>query len=76
MEELRPIEGPRYRVFDNGTLQVSRATEEDAGSYTCWVENAKGKTAVTASLDIRSKSMLLSRCVSSPAGPVSLRLPT
>ncbi|XP_053785859.1 neural cell adhesion molecule L1-like protein isoform X1 [Desmodus rotundus] len=53
VEELRPIEGPRYRVFDNGTLQVSRATEEDAGSYTCWVENAKGKTAVTASLDIR-----------------------
>ncbi|XP_036905424.1 neural cell adhesion molecule L1-like protein isoform X1 [Sturnira hondurensis] len=53
VEEPRPIEGPRYHVHDNGTLQVSRATEEDAGSYTCWVENAKGKTAVTASLDIR-----------------------
>ncbi|XP_045712821.1 neural cell adhesion molecule L1-like protein isoform X1 [Phyllostomus hastatus] len=53
VEELRPVAGPRHHVYDNGTLRISGATEEDAGSYTCWVENAKGKTAVTASLDIR-----------------------
>lgn len=56
MDEAKPLEGPRYRVHRNGTLQVSGATEEDAGAYSCWVENAEGKTAVTASLDVRSKS--------------------
>ncbi|KAM7064305.1 neural cell adhesion molecule L1-like protein isoform 3-T3 [Molossus nigricans] len=53
-DEAKPLEGPRYRVHRNGTLQVSGATEDDAGAYSCWVENAEGKTAVTASLDVRN----------------------
>lgn len=54
VDEAKPLEGPRYHVHVNGTLQVSRATEEDSGSYSCWVENSKGKSAVTASLDVRN----------------------
>ncbi|XP_057363255.1 neural cell adhesion molecule L1-like protein isoform X5 [Manis pentadactyla] len=53
VEEVKPLEGRRYHVHENGTLQITRTTEDDAGSYSCWVENAKGKTAVTANLDIR-----------------------
>uniref|UniRef100_A0A8C6CA76 Neural cell adhesion molecule L1-like protein n=1 Tax=Monodon monoceros TaxID=40151 RepID=A0A8C6CA76_MONMO len=53
VEEAKPLEGRRYHFHENGTLQISETTEEDAGSYSCWVENAKGKTAVTANLDIR-----------------------
>lgn len=56
MDEAKPLEGPRYHVHKNGTLQVVGATEADAGAYSCWVENAEGKTAVTASLDVRSNS--------------------
>ncbi|XP_003363092.1 neural cell adhesion molecule L1-like protein isoform X1 [Equus przewalskii] len=58
VEEAKPLEGRRYHIYENGTLQINRTTEEDAGSYSCWVENAKGKTAVTANLDIRNATKL------------------
>ncbi|XP_006770556.2 PREDICTED: neural cell adhesion molecule L1-like protein isoform X8 [Myotis davidii] len=57
-DAARPLEGPRYHVHTNGTLQIREATVEDAGAYSCWVENAQGKTAVTASLDIRNATRL------------------
>lgn len=74
-DAARPLEGPRYHVHANGTLQVREATAEDAGAYSCWVENAQGKTAVTASLDIRSESALFPPAVNSYAGPVGLHFP-
>ncbi|XP_070247558.1 neural cell adhesion molecule L1-like protein isoform X8 [Myotis yumanensis] len=58
VDSARPLEGPRYHVHANGTLQIREATVEDAGAYSCWVENAQGKTAVTASLDIRNATKL------------------
>ncbi|XP_069329927.1 neural cell adhesion molecule L1-like protein isoform X1 [Eulemur rufifrons] len=58
VEEAKPLEGRRYHIHENGTLQINRTTEEDAGSYSCWVENAIGKTAVTANLDIRNATKL------------------
>ncbi|XP_063458783.1 neural cell adhesion molecule L1-like protein isoform X4 [Pan paniscus] len=58
VEEVKPLEGRRYHIYENGTLQINRTTEEDAGSYSCWVENAIGKTAVTANLDIRNATKL------------------
>uniref|UniRef100_A0A8D0RDW4 Neural cell adhesion molecule L1-like protein n=1 Tax=Sus scrofa TaxID=9823 RepID=A0A8D0RDW4_PIG len=58
VEEAKPLEGRRYHIHENGTLQINTTMEEDAGSYSCWVENAKGKTAVTANLDIRNATKL------------------
>ncbi|XP_005383816.1 PREDICTED: neural cell adhesion molecule L1-like protein isoform X2 [Chinchilla lanigera] len=58
MDEAQPLEGRRYRIHENGTLQIIGTTEEDAGSYSCWVENAIGKTAVIANLDIRNATKL------------------
>ncbi|XP_063116338.1 neural cell adhesion molecule L1-like protein isoform X2 [Cavia porcellus] len=58
MDEAQPLEGGRYRIHKNGTLEITRTTEEDAGSYSCWVENAIGKTAVIANLDIRNATKL------------------
>lgn len=55
-DEAQPLEGGRYHTHGNGTLQISETSQDDAGAYSCWVENAKGKTAVTASLDVRSNS--------------------
>ncbi|XP_006890730.1 PREDICTED: neural cell adhesion molecule L1-like protein-like [Elephantulus edwardii] len=58
VDEVKPLEGKRYFIHENGTFQISKTTEEDAGSYSCWVENAKGKTALTANLDIRNATKL------------------
>lgn len=60
VEEASPLEGGRYYVHTNGTLEIHDAVEDDAGAYSCWVENAVGKTAVTATLDIRSISISFS----------------
>lgn len=57
-DETKALEGGRYQVHKNGSLQISLATEDDAGAYSCWVENAQGKTAVTATLDIRNATKL------------------
>lgn len=51
---MNPLEGRRFQVHKDGTLQLDGATEDDAGQYSCWVVNAKGRAVVTASLDIRS----------------------
>ncbi|XP_066100707.1 neural cell adhesion molecule L1-like protein isoform X1 [Saccopteryx bilineata] len=58
VDEAKPLEGQRYQQYKNGTLQILRASETDAGSYSCWVENAQGKTAVTANLDVRNATTL------------------
>lgn len=57
-DETHPLEGSRYHTHENGTLEIYRATEEDAGSYSCWVENAMGKAVITANLDIRNATKL------------------
>lgn len=58
-DETHPLEGSRYHTHENGTLEIYRTIEEDAGSYSCWVENAMGKAVITANLDIRSTVNLL-----------------
>ncbi|KAM9592703.1 neural cell adhesion molecule L1-like protein isoform 3-T3 [Trichechus inunguis] len=58
VDEAKPLEGRRYYIHENGTLQINKTIEDDAGPYSCWVENAKGKTAVTANLDIRNATKL------------------
>ncbi|XP_038175763.1 neural cell adhesion molecule L1-like protein isoform X3 [Arvicola amphibius] len=57
-DETHPLEGSRYHTHENGTLEIYRTTEEDAGSYSCWVENAIGKAVITANLDIRNATKL------------------
>ncbi|XP_032988023.1 neural cell adhesion molecule L1-like protein isoform X5 [Rhinolophus ferrumequinum] len=69
VEEMNPLEGRRFQVHKDGTLQLDGATEDDAGQYSCWVVNAKGRAVVTASLDIRNATKVRI----SPASP---RVPT
>ncbi|XP_036037092.1 neural cell adhesion molecule L1-like protein isoform X3 [Onychomys torridus] len=57
-DEAHPLEGHRYHTHENGTLEIYRTTEEDAGSYSCWVDNAMGKAVITANLDIRNATKL------------------
>lgn len=58
-DETHPLEGGRYHTHENGTLEIERTTEEDAGSYSCWVDNTMGKAVITANLDIRSTVIFL-----------------
>uniref|UniRef100_A0A803J1Z5 Neural cell adhesion molecule L1-like protein n=1 Tax=Xenopus tropicalis TaxID=8364 RepID=A0A803J1Z5_XENTR len=48
-----PMQTPRSNTYGNGTLHILKAEAEDAGDYTCWVSNARGKTALGARLILR-----------------------
>lgn len=55
---MKPLEGGRFETHENGTLHINGTMAEDGGAYSCWVINAKGKAAITASLDVHSESTL------------------
>uniref|UniRef100_A0A6Q2ZFM6 Neural cell adhesion molecule L1-like protein n=1 Tax=Esox lucius TaxID=8010 RepID=A0A6Q2ZFM6_ESOLU len=46
------VEGPRFTVHENGSLEIHNAEKEDVGQYTCDTENTEGKSAITAVLEI------------------------
>ncbi|XP_038265991.1 neural cell adhesion molecule L1-like protein isoform X6 [Dermochelys coriacea] len=58
-DSTMPLEGLRYTVYENGTLEIRETQKEDSGSYTCWVTNLVGKSAITANLGIRDATKLL-----------------
>ncbi|KAM4650624.1 neural cell adhesion molecule L1-like protein isoform 2-T5 [Discoglossus pictus] len=49
-ESVTQLQGDRYNMYENGTLEILNTEAEDAGNYMCWVTNTQGKTALTAEL--------------------------
>uniref|UniRef100_A0A8C8HMG8 Neural cell adhesion molecule L1 n=1 Tax=Oncorhynchus tshawytscha TaxID=74940 RepID=A0A8C8HMG8_ONCTS len=47
------VEGERFSVFKNGSLQINQAGKEDSGEYVCFATNSEGKSAITALLDVK-----------------------
>lgn len=50
------VEGERFSVFKNGSLQINQAGKEDSGEYVCFATNSEGKSAITALLDVKGIS--------------------
>uniref|UniRef100_A0A8C8VIM3 Cell adhesion molecule L1 like n=1 Tax=Pelusios castaneus TaxID=367368 RepID=A0A8C8VIM3_9SAUR len=68
-DSTESLEGQRYTVYENGTLEIKETKKEDSGSYTCWVTNPVGKSAITANLGIRDATKL----VITPVNPKVLK---
>uniref|UniRef100_A0A4W3JPS8 Neural cell adhesion molecule L1-like protein n=1 Tax=Callorhinchus milii TaxID=7868 RepID=A0A4W3JPS8_CALMI len=51
------LEGPRYKVHENGTLEIVDVWTEDAGFYTCWATNSLGNDTTSGMLEVRGKSV-------------------
>uniref|UniRef100_A0A674D854 Neural cell adhesion molecule L1-like protein n=1 Tax=Salmo trutta TaxID=8032 RepID=A0A674D854_SALTR len=51
------VEGERFSVFKNGSLQINQAGKEDSGEYVCFATNSEGKSAITALLDVKGISL-------------------
>uniref|UniRef100_A0A8C7QF65 Cell adhesion molecule L1-like b n=1 Tax=Oncorhynchus mykiss TaxID=8022 RepID=A0A8C7QF65_ONCMY len=47
------VEGPRFTVHQNGSLEIHNVEKEDMGQYTCYTKNTEGKSAITALLDVK-----------------------
>uniref|UniRef100_A0AAQ4PZI7 Neural cell adhesion molecule L1-like protein n=1 Tax=Gasterosteus aculeatus aculeatus TaxID=481459 RepID=A0AAQ4PZI7_GASAC len=52
------VEGPRFAVHDNGSLEIYGAEKDDAGQYTCLAKNTEGSSAVNAGLYVKGKLLL------------------
>lgn len=49
------VEGPRFSVHDNGTLEIYSAKKEDAGLYTCFAKNTEGSSAINVMLSVKGR---------------------
>uniref|UniRef100_A0A4W3J3B0 Neural cell adhesion molecule L1-like protein n=1 Tax=Callorhinchus milii TaxID=7868 RepID=A0A4W3J3B0_CALMI len=55
------LEGPRYKVHENGTLEIVDVWTEDAGFYTCWATNSLGNDT-TKDLVIKRSNTAQLKC--------------
>ncbi|KAL4655901.1 neural cell adhesion molecule L1-like protein [Arapaima gigas] len=53
------VEGERFSVHDNGSLEIHSVQKEDMGQYTCFTTNVEGKSAITAILDIKDPTQIV-----------------
>lgn len=53
------VEGPRFSVHDNGTLEIYSAEREDSGPYTCFAKNTEGSSAINVMLSVKGSASFL-----------------
>ncbi|XP_076019564.1 cell adhesion molecule L1-like a isoform X2 [Genypterus blacodes] len=58
-ETPETIEGERFFVLPNGSLQVIGAEKEDSGEYVCVATNTEGKAAITAALAVKGPTKII-----------------
>lgn len=54
-DSTESVEGPRFTVHDNGTLEIYRVEKDDTGQYTCLAKNTEGTSAIEAMLYVKGK---------------------
>uniref|UniRef100_A0AAR2KCC2 Neural cell adhesion molecule L1-like protein n=1 Tax=Pygocentrus nattereri TaxID=42514 RepID=A0AAR2KCC2_PYGNA len=70
-----PVEGSRFSVHENGSLEIHGVEREDEGEYSCFVQNTEGKSAITATLEVKgAREMSLMKVPNDLALLLSLKL--
>lgn len=54
-DSTESVEGLRFTVHDNGTLEIYRVEKDDTGQYTCLAKNTEGMSAIDAMLYVKGK---------------------
>uniref|UniRef100_A0A7N5ZXT6 protein-tyrosine-phosphatase n=1 Tax=Anabas testudineus TaxID=64144 RepID=A0A7N5ZXT6_ANATE len=54
-DSTESVEGPRFTVHDNGTLEIYRVEKDDTGQYTCLAKNTEGTSAIDSMLYVKGK---------------------
>uniref|UniRef100_A0AAY5EB43 Neural cell adhesion molecule L1-like protein n=1 Tax=Electrophorus electricus TaxID=8005 RepID=A0AAY5EB43_ELEEL len=55
VDSVGTVEGPHFSMHTNGTLEIHGAVSEDEGEYSCFAQNTEGKSAITATLEVKGK---------------------
>ncbi|XP_053267224.1 neural cell adhesion molecule L1-like protein [Pleuronectes platessa] len=53
------VEGPRFSVHDNGSLEIYSVEKEDTGQYTCLAKNTEGTSAIEAMLYVKDPTSIV-----------------
>ncbi|XP_069570721.1 neural cell adhesion molecule L1-like protein isoform X1 [Brachyistius frenatus] len=53
------VEGPRFTIHDNGSLEIYSVEKSDAGQYTCLAKNTEGSSAVNAMLYVKDPTRIV-----------------
>uniref|UniRef100_A0A4W6FWT7 protein-tyrosine-phosphatase n=1 Tax=Lates calcarifer TaxID=8187 RepID=A0A4W6FWT7_LATCA len=53
------VEGPRFTIHENGSLEIYSVEREDTGQYTCLVKNTEGSSAIDAMLYVKGKQIYI-----------------
>lgn len=54
-DSANAVEGARFSIYTNGSLEIDSVEGEDDGEYTCVTENSEGKLAITAMLKVKGE---------------------
>ncbi|XP_066554163.1 neural cell adhesion molecule L1-like protein isoform X4 [Amia ocellicauda] len=53
------VDGPRFFVYENGSLEIHNVEKDDTGQYTCITTNPEGKSAITSTLDVKDATKIM-----------------
>ncbi|XP_074531572.1 neural cell adhesion molecule L1-like protein isoform X2 [Halichoeres trimaculatus] len=53
------VEGPRFTVHNNGSLEILSVEKDDGGQYTCVAKNVEGVTAIEAMLYVKDPTRIV-----------------
>nr|XP_043880085.1 neural cell adhesion molecule L1-like protein isoform X2 [Solea senegalensis] len=53
------VEGPRFTVHDNGSLEIYSVEKDDTGQYTCLAKNIEGSSAIDAMLYVKDPTSIV-----------------
>ncbi|XP_061759846.1 neural cell adhesion molecule L1-like protein isoform X2 [Nerophis ophidion] len=58
-ETPEAIEGERFIMLHDGSLQISSTEKEDSGEYVCVADNSEGKSSITAVLAVKEPTQIV-----------------
>lgn len=53
------VEGPRFTIHDNGSLEIYNVEKDDKGQYTCLAKNTEGSSAIDAMLYVKDPTRIV-----------------
>ncbi|KAM6927663.1 neural cell adhesion molecule L1-like protein isoform 2-T2 [Xenentodon cancila] len=58
-DSSKSVEGTRFTVHDNGSLEIYSVEKSDMGQYTCLAKNTEGSSAIDATLYVKDPTRIV-----------------
>ncbi|XP_059415887.1 neural cell adhesion molecule L1-like protein isoform X2 [Carassius carassius] len=58
-DSANSVEGERFSVYKNGSLEIHKVMKEDMGEYSCFAQNTEGKVTIAATLEVKDPTRII-----------------